>query len=134
MDEPSMSASSSAVESVFQSDYDCDSESERELQPPSSKRKFRGSAVYNTKFDVKWSQKYPCIQALRGGPFSFPCTVCHKVMSCKHMGIGDIKQHIEAVGHRMAAKGMENQSRLPFASAEDPVKKKVRFRVGIHAY
>ena len=45
MDEPSTSASSSAVESAFQSNYDYDSESERELQPPSSKRKFRGSAV-----------------------------------------------------------------------------------------
>lgn len=55
-------------------------------------------------------------------------------MSCKHMGMGDINQHIEAVGHRVAAKGMENQLRLPFASAEDPVKKKVRFRVGIHVY
>ena len=61
-------------------------------------------------------------------------TVCRNVMSCKHMGMGDINQHIEAVGHRVAAKGMENQLRLPFASAEDPVKKKVRFRVGIHVY
>ena len=50
------------------------------------------------------------------------------------MGMGDINQHIEAVGHRVAAKGMENQLRLLFASAEDPVKKKVRFRVGIHVY
>ena len=40
---------------------------------------------------------------------------------------------IEAVGHRMAAKGMENQSRLRFASGVDPFKK-VRFRVGIHVY
>ena len=45
MDEPSTSASSSAVESAFQSDYDYDSESESELQPPSSKKKFHGSAV-----------------------------------------------------------------------------------------
>ena len=132
MDQDEPSTSATALRSAFQSDYDYESESERELQPPSSKRKFSGSAVYNTKYDAKWRQKYPCIQAVKGDSFSFSCTVCCKVMSCKHMGIGDVKRHIEAVGHRKAAKGMESQSRLPFASADDPVK--VRFRVDIHAY
>ena len=83
---------------------------------------------------MKRRQKYSSIQAVNGDPFLFSCTVCRKVMSCKHMGIGDVKRHIEALSHRKAAKDMESQSRLPFAYVDDPVKKKVRFIVSIYAY
>lgn len=101
-----------------------DSESERELEPPSSKRKSRGSAVYNTKYDVQWRRKYRCIRAVKGDPFSFSCIVCQKVVSCKHMGIGDVKRHIEAVGHKKATKSIEKQPKLSFVP--DPVQTKVR--------
>lgn len=67
----------------------------------------------------------PCIQAVRGDPFSFSCTVCHKVVSCKHMGIGDVKRHIQAVGHKKAMKDVEKQSKLSFASTDDPLLTKV---------
>ena len=34
------------------------------------------------------------IEAVKGDPFLFSSTVCHKVMSCKHMVIGDIKRSL----------------------------------------
>ena len=74
----------------------------------------------------KWREKYPCIQPVKGDPFSFLCTTCNKTVSCKHMGIGDVKRHIQAKNHEKAAKQMEQQS---FFSTRDPVMKKVHYGV-----
>lgn len=98
-----------------------DIESEREDQPASSKRKFQGSATYNTKYDPRWKQ-YPCIDAVKGDVYSFFCCTCSKKMSCKHMGISDVKCHIERAGHKMAT-AKEHQSKLAFVSSRDPIKK-----------
>ena len=59
-------------------------ESEREDQPPSSKRKFQGSATYNTKYDPRWKQQYPCIDAAKGDVYSFFCYTCSKKVLQAH--------------------------------------------------
>ena len=63
-----------------------------DLLPSASKRKFQGSATYSTKFDSRWKEQYPCIQAVKGDPYSysFLCSTCSKKVSCKHMGIADV--------------------------------------------
>ena len=71
-----------------------DIESERKDQPPSSKWKFQGFVTYNTKYDPRWKQQYPCIDAVKGDVYSFFCCTYSKKMSCKHMGISDVKRHI----------------------------------------
>ena len=60
---------------------------------PGPKRKYRGSALYNTKYDRAWRDSYPCVQAVENDPYSFLCTTCNKVVSCNHMGISDVKRH-----------------------------------------
>ena len=40
------------------------------------------------------------------------------------MGIGDVKRHIERVGHKKMATAKENQLKLAFVS-RDPIRKKV---------
>ena len=44
-----------------------------DLLSSASKRKFQGSATYSTKFDSRWTEQYPCIQAVKGDPYSFLC-------------------------------------------------------------
>ena len=107
---------------------DADSDIEVEdLLPPSSKRlrKYQGSATYNTKFDSRWREQYPCVQAVKGDQFSFMCSTCSRKVSCKHMGLGDVKRHIDGPSHKKLAKGMESQSRLLFQSSKDLIKEKV---------
>lgn len=65
------------------------SDLEVEDLPPSSKRKYQGSATYSTKFDSRWREHYPCIQAVKGDQYSFLCSTCCKKVSCKHMGVSD---------------------------------------------
>ena len=81
---------------------------------PSSKQKFQGSATYNTIYDYGWKQQYPCIDAVKGDVYSFFCSICSKKISCKHMGIGDVKRHIESA---------KVTSKLAFVSSRDPIKK-----------
>jgi hypothetical protein len=53
----------------------------------SSKGK-RGAALYRTKFQVGWRQKWLFAVAVKNCPHSFCCTVCNKVISCGHQGSG----------------------------------------------
>ena len=100
-------------------------DSDLDLLPSASKRKFQGSATYSTKFDTRWKEQYPCIQAVKGDQFSFLCSTCCKKVSCKHMGIADVKRHIDGPSHKKLARGMECQARLSFHSSKDPIKQKV---------
>jgi len=79
------------------SNSDCELEvlsgSESDIATPDSKRKFSGSATYDSKFDPSWRAHYPCIDAAKDNPHSFFCKCCVKKVSCKHMGLGDVKRH-----------------------------------------
>lgn len=46
-------------------------------------------------------------------------------VSCKHMGVGDVRRHIQGQAHIKASKGIEMQSRLAFTSSKDDLTKKV---------
>lgn len=90
-----------------------------------SKRKFQGSAVYSTKYDRRWNEKYPCIQPVKSDPYTVLCTTCLKRLSCKHMGIADVRRHVAGVSHERTAKQMQQQSRLSFPSSKGPLQEKV---------
>ena len=107
------------------SSEDSEVDSEREDRPPASKRKYQGSATYSTRYDCKWRGEYPCIEAIKGDPYSFFCSTCSKKVSCKHMGIGDIKRHVDTASHKRMAMTMEHQSKLTFVFSRDPIRQKV---------
>ena len=48
-----------------------------------------------------------------------------KKVSCKHIGLGDVRRHIQGQAHVKASKGIEKQSKLTFASSKDSVAKRV---------
>lgn len=121
MDLPSTSGIEDDEVEFCESDSDFDGD----LQPPDSKRKYSGSATYGTKFDPSWKQKYPCIEAIKKDPYFFFCTCCVKKVSCRHMGIADVKRHVMGSTHTKASKGAELQSRLSFTSTRNVVQKKV---------
>ena len=65
---------------------------------------------------TRYGVKYPCIDAVKNDSHSFYCTSCLKKESCKHMGISDVRRHIQAACHHKASKGMEMQMKLAFNS------------------
>ncbi len=46
-----------------------------------------------------WRKQYPCIEAVKNDAHSFYCTCCMKKLSCKHMGIADVKRHVQGASH-----------------------------------
>ena len=105
---------------------DADHEDNSDLDIPSAKRKFSGSATYSSKYDALWKKQYPCIEAVKNDVHSFYCTCCMKKSSCKHMGgIADVKRHVQGSSHQKASKGLEKQSKLSFTSLETSVKRKL---------
>ena len=74
---------------------DCDSEGDSELEdntglgPSSSKKqkivsvkKFGGAAIYKTKYQAAWRDKWPFAVPIPRNPHSFQCNVCNKEVSC----------------------------------------------------
>ena len=100
-------------------------DTDTESGPPSAKRKHHVAATYNSKYARVWIETYPCVQPVKDDPRSFHCSVCGKNVSCKHMGLGDVKCHIQGLNHQKAAKGMEKQTKLSFVSTKSPIMKKV---------
>ena len=116
-------------------DYDTESsedQSDEADKQPQNKRKCKGSTTYKTRYDNSWKKKYPCIQPVKNDPFLFMCTPCGRKVSCKHMGIGDVKRHVQGSNHKKAAKNMAQQSQLSFVSTNDPIKKKVYTNYILH--
>jgi hypothetical protein len=109
-----------------ESTEDCSRDSEEDEPSSSAKRKYRGAAVYNSKFDPVWKKTYPCVQPIKGDVYSFHCTLCRKDVSCKHMGISDVKRHLEGVTHKRAADSMKSQTTLIFAGSSSDKRQKVR--------
>jgi hypothetical protein len=104
---------------VVESDVDSDQET------PSAKRKFSGSATYYCKYTVSWREQYPCIEAVKNDDHSFYCTCCMKKLSCKHMGIGDVKRHVQGASHQKASKDFIKQTKLSFTSPGSSSQKKI---------
>lgn len=109
-----------------QEEFDSEPERDNDLQQPTFKRrKFHGAAMYSTKFDPAWKTKFPCVKPVKKDEFSFLCTVCNKVISCKHQGVKDVKRHIEGLNHSKLAKGADRQCTLAFRKSSDPISGKV---------
>jgi len=70
-------------------------------------------------------RKFPCVKPVKKDEFSFLCTVCNKVISCKHQGVKDVKRHIEGLNHSKVAKGADRQCTLAFRQSSDPISGKV---------
>ena len=109
-------------------DLESESDDDDDIQP-NTQRKYQGAAVYCSRYDSSWKARYPCIQAVKGDLYAFYCTVCCKKVSCKHMGIGDVKRHMQGRNHQKASKNMEKQTKLSLVPKRDPVKRKVCMNV-----
>lgn len=94
----------------------------------SSGKKFRGAALYNSKFQSSWLKSWPFVQPVKNDPHAFHCIVCRKSISCKHQGERDIVRHAATTQHQKNAKALESTSHIKFVSTTDPLKDKVSFR------
>ncbi|KAG1699855.1 Methylthioribulose-1-phosphate dehydratase [Nymphon striatum] len=65
-----------------------------------SVKKFRGASMYNTKFNPKWTAKYPCIIPDENSELCFWCLCCNRSISCKHQGLTDVERHIKTFTHK----------------------------------
>ena len=94
-------------------DFDADSLSVDEEQssgPPLKKKKtagkWRGAAIYKTKFNHSWQKKWPFLYVVKEDPHSCHCSVCNNRVSCGHQGERDIIRHIDSQSHKKNAKGL----------------------------
>jgi len=102
-----------------------ESDDHEDQEIPNPKRKFSGFATYFSKYDALWRKKYPCIEAVKNDAHSFYCTCCMKKLSCKHMGIGDVRRHVQSSSHQKASQGLEKQAKLSFVSPGNSSQKKI---------
>ena len=63
--------------------------------PPSSKRKKKGAATYETTYDTSWETSFP-IRSVKGNKHSFLCIPCNKIISCSHQGKADVRVHCDS--------------------------------------
>ena len=63
-------------------------------------RKYKGAAVYKSKFQSEWQKKWPCITPVKSKPSFFYCTVCSKSTSCGHQGERDVTRHMASVQYK----------------------------------
>ena len=98
---------------------------EESLEEPSRKRKkggstnkqkrWKGAAIYKTKFNPSWQTKWPFLSVVPSDPHSCHCSVCNKRVSCGHQGERDIIRHNESKSHTKNSKGLNNTRPLNFA-------------------
>ena len=101
-------------------DSGTDTDSSEDRCGPSKKAKvtkWKGAAVYKSKFQKNWTQKWPCIVAVTGKPYEFKCTICSRQLSCAHMGVADVERHLEKDIHLKNAKAAKSQPSLNFVSS-----------------
>ena len=105
---------------VEEEDEHSEAHSSRDDEPGPSKKaktsKFKGAAIYKSKFQKSWTEKWPYIVDVTGNPHQFKCTICNRQLSCAHMGISDVQRHIEKDIHVKNAKSARSQSSLNFVS------------------
>lgn len=71
-----------------------------------SKKRKIGAAIYNSKFNPKWEEDWPCITA-GSTPYHFWCTVCRRELECKHSGRADVVRHFKRDYHKKKLKFYE---------------------------
>ena len=64
-----------------------------------SAKRYGGAAVYRTKFQMRWQQKWP---------FVVPVSMYCMTVSRGHQGESDIIRHIDSAQHQKNAKAMLN--------------------------
>ena len=84
----------------------------------SSSKKYGGAAIYSTKYNKSWQEKWPFAAAVKENPCAFHCTVCKKNVSCGHQGEADIVRHSETQQHQRNAKALSTNSKLSFPSLQ----------------
>ena len=87
-------------------------------------RRFSGAAVYNSKFQSSWTEKWPFIMCVKENPNSFRCSLCLKTLSCSHQGERDVTRHISSAQHTKNAKSFKNMVPLS-SSGKNIIKNKV---------
>ena len=97
----------------------------RTTEDSSFRKKFRGAAIYKSKFQSSWPKTWPFVQPVKNDPHAFFCNVCRKSVSCKHQGERDVVRHAACTQHQRNKKALQSTSQLNFASTVDPVKDKV---------
>lgn len=60
-------------------------------------RKNHGAAVYRTKFNPQWREKFPFIDKVSDDIYSFYCNICKRSVKCSHMGITDVERHVNLI-------------------------------------
>ena len=111
-------------------DSDCDNELDYETADedgpgPSKRQKLcnskakSGAALYKTKYQKCWQQRWPFAVAVKDNPYAFRCTVCNKVISCSHQGERDVSRHADAANHKHNIEIIKKNQRLSFRSTAD---------------
>ena len=79
-------------------------------------KKYAGAALYHTKYNKSWQQKWPFAAPVKENPSAFHCTVCNKNVSCGHQGEADVVRHSETQQHQKNARSLSSNSKLSFPS------------------
>ena len=82
------------------------------------RRKLLESAVYSSKYDRRWKEKYPSIQPIKSDSYSFLCTVHLKRVS-------SIIWHVAGISHNREEKQTKKLSKFSFPSSKDPLQEKI---------
>jgi hypothetical protein len=91
----------------------------------SNSKKYGGAAIYKTKFNAKWQEKWSFIIPVKNNPHLFHCTACNKDASCGHQGETDVMRHIDSIQHKKNSKTLQNNTRLSFPSTSKSQKDQV---------
>ena len=96
----------------------------------SSVKKWSGAAIYKSKFQVSWKQRWPFIAAVPDNVSQFYCNIWSKKLSCGHQGETDVKRHIESATHISNSNQLKTNCKL--ISLLQPEKKVLQDKVSIH--
>ena len=77
----------------------------------SSVKKWSGAAIYKSKFQVSWKQRWPFIAAVPDNVLSFIVISVQK-LSCGHQGETDVKCHIESATHTSNSNQLKTNCKL----------------------
>jgi hypothetical protein len=88
-------------------------------------RKNHGAAVYRTKFNPQWREKFPFIDKVSDDIYSFYCNICKRSVKCSHMGITDVERHVGNQMHIANVKAARGQRTINFPRNDSPLIEKV---------
>uniref|UniRef100_A0A1X7VIW8 HAT C-terminal dimerisation domain-containing protein n=1 Tax=Amphimedon queenslandica TaxID=400682 RepID=A0A1X7VIW8_AMPQE len=83
-----------------------------------SSKNYGGAAIYSTKYNKSWQEKWPFSAAVKENPCTFHYTICMKNVICGHQVEADIVRHSETQQHQRNAKALSTNSKLFFPSLQ----------------